>query len=210
MIAATYSPEIFNVANLAEARAVILTQEDERSTDQRWETETPYLLDLIAGLDLKPDMTVLDYGCGIGRLAKGMIARFGCRVVGVDISQNMRTLASNYVSSDRFMACHPLMLDALGIKADAAIAVWVLQHCFKPQDDIARIKSALVPSGRLLVVNNTLRAIPVTEPSWIDDGLSIPGLVGSQLAYVDGGPLDEDAVGGAIHRHAYWASYCDR
>ena len=37
-------------------------------------------------LKLTSDSWVLDYGCGVGRLAKVMIEHYGCRVVGVDIS----------------------------------------------------------------------------------------------------------------------------
>ena len=49
---------------------------------QRWETETPYLADPIAEqLPITADSRVLDYGCGIGRLAHELIRRHGCRIV---------------------------------------------------------------------------------------------------------------------------------
>jgi cyclopropane fatty-acyl-phospholipid synthase-like methyltransferase len=56
---------------------------------------------------------VLDYGCGIGRLAKAMIDASGCSVVGLDTSPEMRKLADDYVGSDRFIAVSPSQFDAL-------------------------------------------------------------------------------------------------
>jgi len=128
----TYNPNVFAVANLAQAKAIILTDEDGVDSDTRWQAETPYLADLI-GQEIapQPGQLVIDYGCGIGRLAKEMIARFDCFVLGVDISAHMRSLAAAYVESDKFTVCAPAMLDDLaarGLRADAAISVWVLQH----------------------------------------------------------------------------------
>jgi cyclopropane fatty-acyl-phospholipid synthase-like methyltransferase len=203
----TYSPEVFNVANIAEAKAIILTTEsDDATTDQRWERETPYLIDLMAGLKLTPESFVLDYGCGIGRLSKGLIERYGCRVVGVDISQNMRTLASNYVASDRFTACSPGMISASGMQFDAAIAVWVLQHCFKPEEDIARIKSAMKPGAGLFVVNAHLRVVP-TAMGWVDDGGDVRGILETEFRRVTSGLLDPAVVSRTVSDHGYWARF---
>jgi hypothetical protein len=66
------------VNNLAEAMSIILTPEGSTTAD-RWETETPYLADLIGQqCALRPDSLVLDYGCGIGRLAHELISRHNC------------------------------------------------------------------------------------------------------------------------------------
>jgi SAM-dependent methyltransferase len=107
-------------------------------------------------LGIGSETTLIDYGCGIGRVAKELIARHGCRVIGVDISVNMRALAIDYVRSDRFLSCSPEMLDTLvahGFVADAAFSIWVLQHCFMPANDI-RHPSISAPGGKLFVVNN--------------------------------------------------------
>src|SRR4051794_32924836 len=135
----TYNPEIFSVGDVRDAKAIILTAENS-TTDTRWEQETPYLSSLIASQQkITADTVVLDYGCGIGRMAKALIDQYGCRVVGVDISPSMRSLSVGYVNSDRFFACSPLMLKLLivnGLWFDFAISVWVLQHCLKPAEDI--------------------------------------------------------------------------
>src|SRR5262249_9213972 len=153
----TYNPEIFSVRNVGEAKAIILTAETS-TTEVRWEQETPLLCGLIeARTNISPETVVLDYGCGIGRIAKALIERHGCSVVGVDISPSMRALSVEYVGSDRFFACAPEMLGLLtgaGLRFDLAISVWVLQHCLMPADDIGLVRDGLRPGGRLFVVNN--------------------------------------------------------
>lgn len=137
-----YDPACFDVANAAQARCIILTPEDS-TTDARWARETPYLTALLAEhLPLDEGSIVLDYGCGIGRLARELIAEFGCQVIGIDISPSMRSLAVEYVGSKRFRAVSPEELDCLladGLTWEVAYSVWVLQHCRDPAEDIARI-----------------------------------------------------------------------
>ena len=113
-------------------------------------------------------------------MAKALIDRHGCRVIGVDTSPSMRALAVGYVASDNFLACPPEMLDVLiarGIGCDAALSIWVLQHCQKLADDIVRIARALLPGGALFVVNQFHRAVPTFERGWVDDGLDVFGLL---------------------------------
>jgi SAM-dependent methyltransferase len=176
----TYNPHVFDVATIGDAMQIILTPEDS-TTEHRWVTETPYLANLIARcFSLTEKSLVLDYGCGIGRLAKELIARHGCSVVGVDISASMRSIAVVYVGSDRFFTCPPPMLDRLterGVAFDLALAVWVLQHCADVRDDIARITRALVPDGELFLVNQRSRAVPTVELGWVDDGLDVYALL---------------------------------
>ena len=136
----TYDPAVFNVDSISAAMQIILTPEDS-TTEARWKTETPYLADLIGQqFDISPHSLLLDYGCGIGRMAKEVIVRHGCRVIGVDISPSMQALATKYVASDRFFACPPAMLDGLterGVIFDGALSIWVLQHCQYPAEDVA-------------------------------------------------------------------------
>lgn len=206
---ATYSPAVFNVQSMDQAKRVILTTEGKLSTEERWRTETPYLVDLIAfSMPLSADSIVLDYGCGIGRMAKALIERFGCRVVGVDISPSMRALAASYVSSERFLVCAPEALEWLGIKFDASLSVWVLQHCHKVEDDIARILDALKPDGRLFVVNDKKRIVPTREQGWANDGKNVLSLLQSSFATVKAHELDEGSVG-IPAKCSYWAE-CER
>jgi SAM-dependent methyltransferase len=210
MTTLTYLPQVFDVLNMQSAREVILTHEGAASADERWVTETPYVADLIdKALAITAETVLIDYGCGIGRLAKELISRHDCRVIGVDISINMRALAVDFVRSDRFLSCSPDMLDTMvqrGFAADAAFSVWVLQHCFRPGDDVARIQRSLVPGGRLFIVNNYNRAVPTNE-GWVNDGIDVRALLNERFLLADEGvPLDEK-MAPKLHGKVFWASF---
>jgi len=52
--------------------------------------------EFVAQLDLKPDMKVLDFGCGAGGSAFLMARRYGVDVHGLDLSTNMVGIAQDY------------------------------------------------------------------------------------------------------------------
>jgi SAM-dependent methyltransferase len=175
---AVFNPGIFEVSNMQQAMAIVLTPEPGMTTEERWGKETPYLVaDIGKRLALHRDSCVLDYGCGPGRVAKGLIETYGCRVVGVDLSQSMRLLAPEYVLSERFVSWSPETLEkmaARGFRVDAAICLWVLQHALDPMDVIRRTAAALTPGGMLYSLNMAMRCVP-TNRGWVNDGFNIRG-----------------------------------
>jgi SAM-dependent methyltransferase len=209
-VVSRHRPEVFDVVDEAEARAIILTPEGGRSTETRWEQETPYLARLaIEALGPRPGMRIVDYGCGIGRLARELIASTGCDVVGVDISPSMRELAVRYVGSRSFEAIDAPSLarrTAGGERCDGAIACWVLQHCMDAAGELDVIRAALRPGGRFLVVNNLRRAMP-SDRGWVDDGIDVAALLDVRFRRIERRALDPAAVGDAVATHAYAAVY---
>jgi cyclopropane fatty-acyl-phospholipid synthase-like methyltransferase len=138
-----------------------------------------------AWLAPKPGMLLLDYGCGIGRMAKALIEGFGCQVIGVDVSHSMRILAHAYVRSDRFTAVSPTILATLierGLVCDAALSVWVLQHTARPADDMETMRRALKPGARITVVNTNFRSVPSREHGWGDDRVDVEALLRRHFA----------------------------
>ena len=204
----TYNPGVFSVRDIDHAMRIILTPEDS-TTEERWRVETGYLADLIeAQLGIDPATLLLDYGCGIGRLSKELIGRQDCAVVGADISPEMRMLGVQYVRSDKFTACAPAALDTLlasGLRFDAAISVWVLQHARAPEEDIALIQAALRPGAPLFVVNNVRRAVPTHEAGWADDGVDIKALLVEAFDLEDEGAIPVEKTTVAISQGTYWA-----
>ena len=215
-MAPQYYPEIFDVSDMQRAKEIILTAEGPGAdTESRWAAETPYVMELMRdALPLRPDMVVLDYGCGIGRMAKAMIDVHGCSVIGVDISASMRVLATEYVASDRFMAVSPSQLDLLigaGLRTHAAIAVWVLQHCFAPRDDIARIRRSLTPGGRVFVLNMPKRAVPAVVKAaadngffWASDKVDVAALLRAAFHVESAGKSDPARTPNMADVGAYW------
>ena len=207
-----YFPGIFNVNDIPQAMQIILTPEGGSSTEERWKAETPYLADVIHDtLAITNETIVVDYGCGIGRMAKELISRYGCRVVGVDISPSMRALSVIYVQSDRFFCCSPLMLDAMterGFRFDAAISIWVLQHCDQPSDDVVRIRNALKVDGRLFVLNSMYRAVPALDYGkfkWHNDGVDLRTMLTREFELDKDGHLPPNIPGGMTDT-TFWAS----
>ena len=173
---------------------------------------------IAAALKLAAGTVVLDYGCGIGRLARAMIEASGCSVIGVDISADMRRLALDYVQSDRFMAVTPGQFDTLvraGLRVQAAIAVWVLQHCFAPADDIARIAGGLGRGGGLFVLNMPRRAVPAIRDAvqpdgsrfvWAHDGVDVAQLLRGAFRVAAEGLPDPTRTPTMSGAGAFWMS----
>ena len=204
---ARYDPSIFSVDTLAQAKRIILTPEIGRSTDERWARETPHICDLITNqMVINGDSIIVDYGCGVGRIARELIRRHKCHVIGVDISASMRALAASYVNSERFMACSPAMLPAIGARADVVIAIWVLQHVALPRTDLAMIEGIMKPGAWLFVVNEqNYRCVPSNQ-GWINDGIDIRGILEKAFIPVADGKMSKDVVGMQCER-TFWAAY---
>jgi SAM-dependent methyltransferase len=214
---ARYFPEIFATNTMAAARQIILTDEGEGAdTDRRWAAETPRLTGLILdALSLSERSVLVDYGCGVGRLSKALIEASDCFVVGVDISSEMRALAVQYVNSECFVALSPSQFDAIvsaGFRADAAIAVWVLQHCFEPSCDVRRIKQCLRDRGQAFVVNMRKRAVPALanlpdgklEFFWAHDGIDVEVLLRQHFDVSDIGNASATEATDLAEDGAYW------
>lgn len=206
----TYNPAVFNVNDIAQAMAIIMTPEGSTTAD-RWEKETPYLADLIAQqFNITADSLLLDYGCGIGRMSHELIKRHNCRIVGVDISPSMRALSVMYTRTNRFMSCSHEMLQGLvarGLRFDGILPIWVLQHCAAPAQDIALIKAALKPRGDLFVVNGNVRSIPTVELGWVNDGLDIRAMLAAEFDLIRDGRLAREQTTDIIADGTFWASY---
>jgi len=211
---ARYHPEIFDVADLQRAKEVILTNEGpDATTEARWATEAPYVLELInRTFSLRSDMVVLDYGCGVGRMAKAMIDASGCSVVGLDISPSMRRLAGDYVRSDRFLAVSPGQYDIMvraGFRVHVAIAVWVLQHCLAPAEDIARIRRSLIADGKAFVLNMPKRVVPAVLDetgtfAWVQDGIDVAAALRTEFHVQAEGMTDKSRTVNMADVGAFW------
>jgi ubiquinone/menaquinone biosynthesis C-methylase UbiE len=177
---ANYIPTFFECESVEKAREIILTGNDTMSTEDRWREETKFLTEEMGrDLSLSPSDLVLDYGCGIGRVAKALVERFGCRVMGLDISASMRSMALEYVNSPLFSVISPADFDILvrgGLKVDHTYAIWVLQHTYDPKVELQRIKDSLKPGGKFYLVNEPGRCVPC-DLGWVNDGVDIFKLV---------------------------------
>lgn len=93
----------------------------------RWEQETPlFAAEILKYAQSKPGFTILDYGCGCGRIAKEILKQDPhVTVIGLDASAHELSLAAEYINDSRFI---PVLPHQLNQKVDLAYSIYCLQH----------------------------------------------------------------------------------
>jgi ubiquinone/menaquinone biosynthesis C-methylase UbiE len=159
MLVKFYS-KFFDPTSIAHAKKIILY--DDTVPDQ-WETETKLTIDFFNQKNLfTKDSVVLDWGCGIGRLAKPIIEQFNCKVVGVDFQPNMLKYAKEYVDHSNFTAItNEEFFQLPDNYFTVGIFVWALQHCTNTKPIISNIQRTLKDNSKLCIFDSTSRSIPV-------------------------------------------------
>jgi len=125
MVGVIYDHNYFYSNNLEDAKKVILGSYGGLNVDERWKLETEWLIKHIK-FNNEQEL-VVDYGCGIGRIAK----EIKNPVIGVDFSQTMRLQAEVYVSRDGFCAVNPEIFKVLidhGLRISGLVSIWAFQH----------------------------------------------------------------------------------
>jgi hypothetical protein len=180
-VVSVYDPRVFRCRSSEEARSIILMPEAGLNTNERWERETEYLAGLIEWP--KDTRLVIDYGCGIGRMAKAMKPA----VLGVDMMPTMRAQGEGYLENVR-QDCGfipPVCLELLaerGLRAQGAMAIWALQHMPYPDRVVRLLFNCLPPGAPLYVVNRDNRCVPASHDGrivWVDDGADMKEVVES-------------------------------
>ena len=167
MTSEDYWPAKFDVTSIDEAKRIILTVEGGLSADERWALETRPVVELLRDqFDITEHSVLLDFGAGVGRVARELIEQTGCYIVGVDISASMRTLGHIYCNSPNYLSCSVEGLKSLfknGFRADFSYSIWVLQHSDDPSSDVSLLFDSLSDDGGLYVLKFTYRALPVHD-----------------------------------------------
>jgi cyclopropane fatty-acyl-phospholipid synthase-like methyltransferase len=202
-----YHPEIFNQKTLQGAAKCILDHHSE-SFESRWERETDYLIELWKQKNLIPKGgVVVDFGCGIGRLSKRMIQEFDVTVVGVDLSVEMLQHAISYVGSPQFVPMPRASLDKFEIKADFAVAAWVLQHCPFIEEEIRALEKVLKPQGIFFCLNAHGRFIPIQNSEWADDSVQVGQVLQSHFNLVEISELPLTVTSKEIQEMSWWGTF---
>ena len=222
-----YFAGVFDRGTVESAAEIILTPESGITTEQRWVRETPYLAemyirdlkirDLVKGFDFDYRPVVLDYGCGIGRMAVPLM-QAGATVIGVDISVSMRKMALEYTEGHgNFVAVSPQMFGDLvvnGLRVDAVMSTWALQHVYDISETVEKIKRAMKPKARIALTNSKKRLVPCLRPQdgnpevremlWADDGFNLSVHMGKEFVPVLGRNLNPAKVGDAVAGNSFF------
>lgn len=148
----------FEQRSLRKAKAVILWRDD-------WQQATGATLDIMDQLSLVRDGdTVVDYGCGIGRITRALCERFDVRVLAVDRSATMRDHARSYLPTEYLRSGAVTIVsdrDLVGQseimgKVHCILMIEVLQHIPEPILDqlLPELVALLEPQGKVFVLGN--------------------------------------------------------
>jgi SAM-dependent methyltransferase len=213
---ATFDSNAFRVSDIEHARHITvgdLVFEDGSiiTTDERWEIDTQYTLKFITeNFSLTEKSVILDYGCGLGRIAKVLIENIGCKVYGADESPTMLRLSSEYVNSSRFYTIYPTQLNS-SLKFDFIYSLWVLQHSGWPRDDLNKIFDSLHESKKFLVFNENRRYVPTNEYGFANDNTNIKELIREKFGEpLSTGKLDPEIVTKKFSERTWWGVYSRR
>ncbi len=164
---------LFKPKTLEEGRNCVVGDCNGYTMEQRWELETPLFVYEIVK-HIPQNGKVMDYGCGVGRLAKAIMdLRKDVIVYGVDESQDMLDRAKEYISSDSFI---PLTVEQASVdqsmSMDCVYSIYVFQHV--PAIHIRSILSAiflrLKPKGAFIYCSSDYRmAIRFDGKGFFDD-----------------------------------------
>jgi SAM-dependent methyltransferase len=185
-----YIKEVFDVTTFDQAKHVVLTSDP--NDPNKFEKETTFLTDVIAKQNIiSSESIVLDFGCGMGRVAKELINKFNCKVIGLDISPSMLTFARLYTANiKKFEATHKYDVSD---SVDVAISILALQHSEDPAKEIDNIVNVLKSNGIFVLLNEPTRYVPSDIDAkqyiiWKDDGFDIFSYIETKLEKINSVP----------------------
>lgn len=146
----------FKAADFKQGQESVVGSCNGFSMQERWKVETPAFASGILR-HLNKGQTILDYGCGVGRLAKEILNQNNLvTVLGIDASPDELKLAKEYVNDSRFI---PMLPWELNQPVDLAYCVYVLQHipAIELREAIQRIHKSLIPGGILVYCSSDYR-----------------------------------------------------
>lgn len=95
--------------------------------------------------------TVLDFGCGDGRVTKGMLAQ-AKKVIGIDISEQAVEVAKKFNNHADITYLHTTIEDfSSDLRFDAILMFEIIEHVFNPQLIFQKVNGLLKEKGVLML-----------------------------------------------------------
>lgn len=182
-----YVKEVFDVTTFEQAKHVVLTSDP--NNPNKFQEETDYFINIFRNSGyISSESKVLDFGCGMGRISRELIATFKCDVIGVDISPSMRKFATLYVSNPRKFKAVESYTEPESI--NIAFCILVLQHAQDPQKEIDNLYNVIKPNGYLVLVNENKRLVPADVDKnnyiiWKDDKFDVQAAIREKFKQIE-------------------------
>jgi len=135
--------------------------------DPRWRRA------LVAAIDARPGQTVLDVATGTGLVSFELARRGGCRVVGLDQSEQMLTRARARLAAEpslagrvRFVHGEAERLPFADASFDALTFTYLLRYVDDPEGTLRELARVVRPGGRIGMVEFAVPSSPALRALW--------------------------------------------
>jgi len=134
---------------------------------------------MVAAVDAAPDARVLDVATGTGLVARALKRRYGCRVVGLDQSEDMLSRARPLVGSvyEDVVRGEAERLPFEDGSFDALTFTYLLRYVDDPAATMRELARIVRPGGRVAMLEFFVPPRPVLYPAWwLYTRLGLPAL----------------------------------
>jgi demethylmenaquinone methyltransferase/2-methoxy-6-polyprenyl-1,4-benzoquinol methylase len=134
---------------------------------------------MVAAVDAEPDARVLDVATGTGLVARALKRRYGCRVVGLDQSEDMLSRALPLVGSvyEDVVRGEAERLPFEDGSFDALTFTYLLRYVDDPATTMRELARVVRPGGRVAMLEFFVPPRPVLYPAWwLYTRLGLPAL----------------------------------
>jgi demethylmenaquinone methyltransferase/2-methoxy-6-polyprenyl-1,4-benzoquinol methylase len=123
---------------------------------------------MVAALRAQPDERVLDVATGTGLVARELRRRYGCRVVGLDQSEQMLSRARPLVGSvyEQVVRGDAEQLPFADGQFDALTFTYLLRYVDDPAATMRELARVVRPGGRIAMLEFHVPPGPLLYPAW--------------------------------------------
>ena len=128
---------------------------------------------LVSQLKMSPQASVLDVCTGTGLVASDIAAKFGCRVIGVDLSEGMIKQAGRELNSTGIARTVSLVrgraesLPFADDSFDAVVFTYLLRYVEDPEATLAELSRVLRPEGQMASLEFFVPQNPLVHMLWL-------------------------------------------
>ena len=130
--------------------------------DPRWRRA------MVAAVDARPTERVLDVATGTGLVARALVRRYGCRVVGLDQSDDMLARAGPLVGTvyEQLVQGEAERLPFGDGEFDALTFTYLLRYVDDPAGTMRELARVVRPGGRIAMLEFHVPRGPLLRPAW--------------------------------------------